>query len=91
MSLKIDVARGTYIIDSWDDVLSLKVAVVEEHEHRTELYRRLTWHQDRLMRAGKLDDMVWIRDIEDMHGGLISITRQWARTDATKFIPNKGE
>lgn len=89
--LKIDVAHGSYIIDSREDVLSLRIEVTRDN--KAELYRRLTYHQDRLIRAGKLDGMMWIRDIEEELDEFkrVRVTRQWAKCDATTFIPTKEE
>ena len=83
----IKVAHGTYLIDSWNDILSLRVEVVKGNE--AWMWRRLERGRGRLQFMGKLDGMAWLRDIEEEIDGLVSITRQWSRTDATRFIPDK--
>ena len=81
--LKFKTAIGHYLVNSWDDVLSLRVCVPEERIE--ELYRTLAYKCERL--RDKLSDFMWIED--DGTDGCI--TRRWARIDSTIFIPNKAE
>lgn len=86
--LKFKTAAGHYLVNSWDDVFSIRVCA-PEGDDRSNLYLPLHFKCAALRASGKLSGFIWIDDDEHEMDSIFCITRRWARIDSTIFIPNK--
>lgn len=82
--IKINVANGYYLVDSWDDVFTLQVATALPDEN---LHSLMNFRIDELLKEGKLDDMGWVFDDYDTDGAIRKMKRIWVHTSKSRFIP----
>jgi hypothetical protein len=90
--IKIRSGHGYYLIDSWDDIFSLRVCTTsKQREFDWGTNSLLNHEQDKLQDDGKLEGLVWIDDKEDMENDFHTITRRWAKQEHSRYISDKFE